>query len=54
MHVPFPEYVGMSYEQASREGERLVDRHGWFQSWDRLEVLRIIMLLEREREREAA
>jgi hypothetical protein len=28
----FVECKGMSYEQASREGERLIERHGWYQS----------------------
>lgn len=37
------EYAGMSYEQASREAERLV-KLGWFQNFDRLETLRQIML----------
>jgi hypothetical protein len=41
--MPFPEYAGMSYEQASREAERLVQRKGWFQSFDRLTALREIM-----------
>jgi hypothetical protein len=39
----FTEYGGMSYEQASREAERLITTKGWFQSWERLEALRTIM-----------
>jgi len=39
----FIEYSGMSYEQASREAERLINK-GWFQNFDRLCVLREIML----------
>jgi hypothetical protein len=43
----FPEYSGMSYEQASREAARLIERHGWYQSFDRLAALREIMQIER-------
>ncbi len=39
------EYLGMSYEQASREAERLL-RLGWFKSFDRLIELRSIMQRE--------
>lgn len=39
----YPEYAGMSYERASREAARLIDRHGWFASFDRLAGLREIM-----------
>jgi hypothetical protein len=42
----FPEYAGMSYEQASREAARLIASHGWFSSFDRLAVLREIMVRE--------
>jgi hypothetical protein len=38
------EYSGMSYEQASREAARLIKARGWFQEWDRLAVLREIMI----------
>lgn len=41
--MTFYEYAGMSYEQASREAERLV-KLGWFQNFDRLNTLRQIML----------
>jgi hypothetical protein len=37
------EYRGFSYEQASREAERLINKDGWFQSFERLIVLRKIM-----------
>lgn len=43
----FDEYRGMSYEQASREAERLIERHGWYQSFDRLTALREIMCIMR-------
>ena len=43
--MKFYEYYGMSYEQASREAERLVQR-GWFKNFERLEALRWIMLRE--------
>ena len=33
----------MSYEQASREAERLIKTRGWFANFDRLVVLREIM-----------
>ncbi len=39
----FPEYSGMSYEQASREATRLIEERGWFWAWDRLCELRRIM-----------
>jgi hypothetical protein len=39
----------MSYEQASREAERLIARQGWFQSFDRLAALREIMRRELDR-----
>lgn len=39
-------YRGMSYEQASREATRLIERHGWFQSFGRLAALREIMVRE--------
>lgn len=39
----FYEYQGMSYEQASRAAERLVQQRGWFQSFERLSELRRIM-----------
>lgn len=37
------EYNGMSYEDAFREGDRLVQQFGWYQSIDRLCALRFIM-----------
>lgn len=40
----FLEYSGMSYERASREAARLIERSGWFQSFDRLTTLRGTML----------
>ena len=39
----YPEYSGMTYEQASREAERLIERDGWYRSFARLVVLRGIM-----------
>lgn len=36
-------YAGMSYEQASREADRVLARYGWYQGWDRLVALRTIM-----------
>jgi hypothetical protein len=42
----FPEYKGMSYEQASREAERLIQRYGWFKSFDRLSALIFEMNLQ--------
>lgn len=43
----FPEYSGWSYEQASREGTRLVQKavhdNSWFTIVDRLAELRRIM-----------
>lgn len=46
MHNPDFDYRGLSYEQASREATRLIERHGWFQSFERLVALRGIMLQE--------
>lgn len=40
--MDFLEYAGMSYEQASKEAERLV-RLGWFQNFERLTTLHKIM-----------
>lgn len=40
----FPEYSGLSYEQASRAAEKLIE-HGWYRNFDRLITLREIMLL---------
>lgn len=37
------EYSGMSYEQASREASRLIERNGWYQRFERLAALREIM-----------
>jgi hypothetical protein len=37
------EYSGMSYEQASREAARQIERLGWFRSFDRLTELHAIM-----------
>ena len=45
--MKFIEYSGMSYEQASREAGRLIER-GWFQNWERLAALREIMRYVRE------
>lgn len=41
--IKFYEYAGMSYEQASREAERIINRLGWFRAFDRLSALRDIM-----------
>ena len=40
--LKFIEYSGMSYEQASREAERLLAL-GWYRNFDRLAALREIM-----------
>lgn len=42
--MKFYEYAGMSYEQASREADRLIKRYGWFRYFERLEQLRKILL----------
>lgn len=39
----FPEYRGMSYEQASREAEHVIKTIGWYAGFRRLEALRAIM-----------
>lgn len=39
----YPEYAGMSYEQASREADRVLEREGWFGGFLRLESLRALM-----------
>lgn len=45
--MKFYEYSGMSYEQASREAERLLDNKrpngGWYKNIDRLIALKQIM-----------
>ena len=41
--MKYIEYAGMSYEQASREAARLIERSGWYASLDRLIVLKDIM-----------
>jgi hypothetical protein len=45
--MTFIEYAGMSYEQASREGARLIakahENENWFAIIDRLVELRAIM-----------
>jgi hypothetical protein len=41
--MAYPEYSGMSYEQASREAERVIARWGWFRGFERLAALRQIM-----------
>jgi hypothetical protein len=38
----FIEYAGMTYEQASREAARLIER-GWYRNFERLLELRTIM-----------
>lgn len=48
----FQEYRGMSYEQASREAECLIQCKGWFQSFDRLAHLH--QLMQREAGRSVA
>lgn len=52
----FTEYRGMSYEQASKESERLVNKDGWFRSFQKLAVLREIMVFHMSvtRDEEAA
>ncbi len=47
--MKFYEYAGMSYEQASREAEKVIQRYGWYQGFERLEVLREIMTREYKR-----
>lgn len=48
--MEFPEYQGMSYEQASREGSRLIAEayaiQHWFHLPERLSCLRGIMVLQ--------
>jgi hypothetical protein len=41
--MKYYEYAGMSYEQASREAQRLIERFGWYKSFDRLTALKRIM-----------
>lgn len=41
--MKFYEYAGMSYEQASREAERLLANGGWYKNIDRLIALKQIM-----------
>lgn len=48
----FIQYSGMTYEQASREAERILQRDGWYRSMDRLIVLRRIMDQERRAARQ--
>lgn len=43
--MKYYEYAGLSYEGASREAQRLVQR-GWFLNFERLAVLRDIMARE--------
>lgn len=47
--MKYPEYSGMTYQQASREAKRLIDAGGWVLAWPRLEELRRIMMHERGR-----
>jgi len=49
MMLKFPEYAGMSYECASRAAAALLERRGWFHSFERLAVLREIMIREMDR-----
>lgn len=44
-----PEYAGMSYEQASKTAATLIEREGWYKSFDRLAALREIMVREWQR-----
>ncbi len=37
----------MSYEQASREAQRLIEKDGWYRNFDRLATLRAIMQRQR-------
>lgn len=49
MGIPrYEEYVGMTYEQASREADRLmtVQGGGWFRNYGRMGRLRQIMVTE--------
>lgn len=39
----YPKYMGMSYEQASREAKCLIHRIGWCKAWDRLSYLKDVM-----------
>jgi hypothetical protein len=43
--MDYLEYLGMSYEQASREVQRLCERGGWFRNFDRISALRQIMYM---------
>lgn len=42
MQQLYPEYAGMTYEQASREADRLIIQ-GWFKNIERLKVLHKIL-----------
>lgn len=44
----FSEYAGFTYEQASREAERLIQTRGWFKSFDLLTALRNIMIQQKK------
>lgn len=44
MSTKYPEYAGMSYEQASRQASLIVERYGWFNNFERLSALREIMI----------
>jgi hypothetical protein len=43
MTKKYIEYLGMSYEQASREAQRVIQSQGWFRAFDRLTELKQIM-----------
>lgn len=45
------DYRGMSYEQASREADRLIAHGGWYRNFEKLKELREIMELSRREKR---
>lgn len=48
------EYIGMSYEQASRRASELVHRYGWYRAFAHLVELKQIMDRRYERSETAA
>jgi hypothetical protein len=43
-------YSGMTYEQASREAHRVLERYGWYQGWERLSEVARSRRTEADRE----
>jgi hypothetical protein len=42
-NMKYSKYAGMSYEQASREAQLIVELLGWYKGFDRLTALKQIM-----------